>query len=801
MGNTIIRNCAFIGIFFLLLMGAVEVKGQEQLDREISGESVSYSYRYETDSYRYEINSDYEEVISFITEEGIYLNTFAGGGSYVIEDAATGIFNVKKSTISYQESKHNGITSLRVDYVLQDGAEAYNLYTFHDKYIEVKAGIKNIARYDTVAGALLKRDMLSQYTQTEKKLATSWVYPEDGDFPYKTADSIVTTYLFEDEYKLYSFVRGKDGNRNILFEEYDETDIPIAIDEEGLKSYEIEYDLVFESTKNERDADYFALFEGKDSEFAARIQILEQNGSNVAIYDTDELTLNLNVTNLLTEPINTEVTYTVYAYDGEVICGEEAEIRLDGEQGQNIPVYVETEKNGMFYLDFQVKSGHNSYREFFSFALIEPYEYRHTGDNPFGLSGVRFGKYEPNDDTVWIMDRLGISNARICFSEGDYVEKDYTLLNRYLEKMYEQGIKMDGQYLLLSGWRIPTEETLDEFESAMAQAIGEVGKYLDSCEVGNEYNLFAQNQSISQAMNDYMKIYFEPGYRQIKQKYDIAIAGAGVGLSKTDWLEESVRSGMFAKQDILKTHAYGFPYSPDYTDDPSLDLVVESAFARVRAFLDKYGDKTWYVDEIGYPTTANVKAGIGSGSSLRSQADYLVRALTLGLSYGADRMAVYNLYDQRNLFKGVSDTDMEFNFGIFYYPDYYGRILPKPSAIAIKNMTELLDGVETCQEIETESDTTRAFELFDKNNTMISCVAWSNGSRLSNDTADTFTRTPNLPWQNQWEETETVRFYVTGDEVEVIDIMGNVEVLPITDGYVDIELDGSPRYIQTKSVR
>lgn len=800
MGSFFIRNCTYIGMISLLLFAEREkLTRPEQFDTDMIEESVSYVFCYETDSYRYTIDSNYEEKFAFVTEEGSYLNTFAGGGSYQFEEAGTGLYNVKEKVTSYRELQNDGITSLRVDYEMQDGSDAYNIYTFYEQRVEVNAVIENLSSDYHIAGAMLKRDMQEEYIEADKKIATSWVYPETEDFPYKQTDAIVTTYLFDDGYKLYSFVRGKDAERAVLFEEYDETDILLPLNDTVIESYKIEYDLVFENMKNGRDADYYALFEGNASEFAARVDFLMQNGSNVAIYEANEIDINLNVANLKETSIVTEVAYTVYAYDGEVVCSEEVLLSLEAEQEKNIPVRVQSEKKGIFYLDFQVKNEQSSYREFLSFALVEPYEYLHTGSNPFGLSGVRFGRYEPNDDTIWIMNQLGISNVRICFSEGDYVEDEYSLLIEYLKKLRKNGTKINGQYLLLSGWRMPDEETVDEFAAEMDDALGQVAPYLDSCEIGNEYNLYEQDKDVSQAMDEYMRIYFEPGYQLIRKKYDIDIASAGVGLSRADWLEESVDSGMFGMQDILKTHAYGFPHSPDYSANQTLDFVIESGLVRTRDFLNKYGNIPWYVDEIGYPTTANKKLGISSGNSLRSQADYIVRALLLGLRYGADQINVYNLYDQQNLFKGVSDTNKELNFGIFYDQDYYGRILPKPSAIAIKNITRILDGVAYGEELETSTDTVRAFGFYDKKGELISYVAWSNCARLSNDNGDDFVRTPNLPWQNEWRKSESYRLYLQGETVDIIDIMGNVEEVSAMDGYVDIELDGSPKYIKVRS--
>ena len=82
---------------------------------------------------------------------------------------------MKKRITSYKESKQGDITSLRVDYEMRDGSNAYNTYTFYEQYVEVKAVIENLSSDLRIAGAMLKRDMQEEYIEAEKKLATSWV--------------------------------------------------------------------------------------------------------------------------------------------------------------------------------------------------------------------------------------------------------------------------------------------------------------------------------------------------------------------------------------------------------------------------------------------------------------------------------------------------------------------------------------------------------------------------------------------------------------------------------------------------
>ena len=255
------------------------------------------------------------------------------------------------------------------------------------------------------------------------------------------------------------------------------------------------------------------------------------------------------------------------------------------------------------------------------------------------------------------------------------------------------------------------------------------------------------------------------------------------------------KTGLLNEQDIYASHAYGYPHSPDYTDDPGEELVVESALVRNRKFLDTYGDKTWFLNEIGYPTTATYK-GKSKGVDLRTPADYMVRANILGLLYGADEIETYCLYDQQNLVKGYDPTNDELHFGLFYGQDFYGRIMPKVSGIAYRNMTMQLDGISSCQEIATDSKTLRVFQMETEKVPLY--VVWSNCKLLSNDKKKACRREANMPWQNEWTEEEIWRLKTDASQVEVIDSMGNVSIIDVTDGVTEINVNGSPKYIKEK---
>ncbi len=747
-------------------------------------------YRHDGDGYCYVIVNDGREIFSFVDEDGTTLDVMYGGGTYMMVDSVTRKYNHVNYINGFTRNGDNGAI---VSYQMSDGSIAYNEYKFYDNYVTVDAYISGISNSTTVAGAVLARSFANGCTSVEKMIASDWVYPANGDFPYQEQEGIVTAIQMGENHKLYTFVRGEDGKRLVLFEEYPNDHIPVNITNGVLQDYHITYDLVFENLQETSNADCSALFKSQGYEFSACVTEHTAKESAATIYFGNTVDLSIDVAGVGDADSSVQVSYSVYDYDGNIMSSAVQNVALQGTQVTSVPIHLETEKRGNFFLDYEVKSAENSHRELYSFALMDKYAY--TMDNPFGVSGVRFGAYEQNLTTLWILQNIGAKNVRVCLGEPDYVSNDYYLMKTCLQALTGNGIKVNGQYLLMDGWVAPTAATAGAYESEINNVLSQVGQYLTDCQVGNEYNLLSTGD-IAKGMSNYLSSYFNAGYSSIKETYGIDIGAAGVGLSQVNWMEQSVEAGLYDKQDVLVTHAYGYPHSPDYTNIPDIELCVESAYSRTKSFLEQAGDKKWYVGEVGYPTTALNTSGVCSGVDLRSQADYTVRECVLAVSYGADVVEVYNLYDQQNLFKGINAEKGEDNFGLFYEEDYYGRIMPKPSAIAFANMTRALDGVTACEEISVGSNTARVFLTESENTAKTVYVAWSNVARLSNDIGFEFKRTPNLPWNNQWSESELVAISVVGTSATVIDSMGNRREVAVENGQILVELTGSPIYIE-----
>lgn len=750
-------------------------------------DTTSMPFVYNGDNYRYSMTENKKEVLSFRCSDGSYTDILNGVGNYKIYDTSGKVIGDFSQITSFEVlSSKQVLVSYQTD-----AGKATTLYTFYKDHVEVIASLDNFYSVSNIGNSYFERNFLLEYKDCEKRVSSQWIYPENNDFPYRDFESTVTIHQFDNQKKLYTFLYGDNAEPKEPFIYYPEVNLPLYIDD-SLSSYQLAFSLVFEDLTLDTDHDYLALFKSKDAEIACKISAATDNGNNSTIFTDKDLTFNINLTSLSESEVPYTLSYKIYDYYGNIYEEKEISQSLSSFASFDYNLNFHGQKYGIYYLDIKVQNAQGIYRELYPFGILSNYTYTHQTASPFGISGIRFGEYEPNEDTISLFSILGIANARVCISTPDYLEEDYTLLKTYLEKLHQQGVGLTGQYLL-DNWVIPEDSA--QYSQSLSEILSYIAPYLENCEIGNENN--NTDKTLQDAMNYYIQKQFLPTFDIVTKQYQLPIMSSGVFLSKTDWLELSLSSGLWEVTDSLSTHAYSFPHSPDYTADPSTEHSFESALVRIRNFLNIYGDKKWYLSEIGLPTTPESAVGMFSGVDLRTQADYTIREFLLGLSYGADVIEVFSMYDQKNILKDYSSQDCEYHFGMFYDKDYYGRIFPKPLSLAFGNMTRTLDSIISCQEIESNSKTLRIFSLkTDKIDSLSSLTAiWSNCSPLTNDCVDAY-RTPNLPWNNQWENEEIVSFSTAASSVTVIDIMGNETIYYADDGIVNIPVTGSPIFIK-----
>ena len=761
----------------------------------MKGKKESYLYQFEGYDYQYAITKDQQEKVFRMTPAKRTVEVLNGVGKYtILGEADKPLYTTDKmKDYTVDESGKNPVVT--VHYALSDNAgDVTAIYTLYKEYMDVEISLENYSGKDA-ASAYYVREFTKKYQKVEKRSVGTWKFPENDDFPYQTFDSLAWIHRFKDGGSMYTFYEGEEAQPKNYLEAYPEHAIPLTMSEDQKPQEKLHFALVFSSEKDIKAADNRALFAKKNLDTALSFNCTTKGTGSATLYTQKDLSFLMEVENLTDQKKDAEVSCQIYGYDGSTCLEKTEKFSVKKQGNAQKKISFKAPSYGSYYAILTMQSGKDTYKEVYPFAVLKKHTYQYTKSSPFGISGVHFGQYQPNEDTISILQELGAANVRVGLGIPEYAEKDTKLLKKNLASLKKSGIRINGQYLLLDHWSEPFDPKV--YEQAIRSVLDDVGDLLDGCEAGNEPNLYATYYGYSK--EDYMAYYYEVNYTgaypAIKDA-GLKYLGAGVYQGESIWLEGLDYYGIMDKQDVLVTHGYAFPYSPDLTKDPQVELSFESSLVRTRQFLDKTGDKTGYLNECGLPTTPEQTEGISSGVDLRTQADYMARELLLALSYGVDEIEVYSMFDQQNLYHTIMPEEYENNFGLFYQQDYSGRIFPKPSAAAYANITRLLESVEKCEEISAGSDTVRAFRCNLKKENEELLGLWSTKERLSNDSNENIVRTPNLPWVNQWTEKETVTIPVEAKSAKVCDLMGNSYEVPVTDGQIEVEATGAPVFVK-----
>ena len=758
-------------------------------------------YYFESNDYCYGITKDGREVFAHLDSNGNKTDVLNGGGTITVWDTSDNSLCHAKYICNFEILENSSVESVRVTFAnSMEGSTCTTTYEFYENYVKATTALHNFQTSTSIGVAFLQRIYPNGYKTMDQKLNTNWVFPDNQDFPYKEFDSYVTVHSVDNTHNLYTFYHGESANINQFYEYYNKDHFILKSNNNQLTSQEISYELVFENKQKDKDCDYFALFKSKGQSLTLGITPTNNNAVNSSVFTDSKTKLNINISNMTTATANGELTFHLYDYYGSDLLKDSYAFTLDSQKAYNRVLSLEDitkGKTGIYYLDVTLTDNNHTYRELYPFALLSNYSYSHRKTNPFGISGMRFGEHEANDTTVYLTDVLGVTHARVGISTPEYISSDYTLLKTYLDKLNQQNMHVSGQFILMNDWSRPNDPVA--YEAAFSKAVSETAPYLSAMEIGNEQNMinisFNYFESKETAIEHYIRTQFTPG-KKVLDELRLPIISAGVGLCDGEWLNLLAKTGVLEDSNILSTHAYSYPHSPEFTKDPSIEHSFESSLVRVRNFLNSVGDRPWYLSETGLPTTPLLTENTFSGVDLRTQADYTIREFLLALSYGADVVQSYSFYDQVNMFKGIDNANNEYHFGMFYDQDYYGRILPKPYAVAYATMTRQMDGVKKVEELSTKSKTMRIFEItFADGST---CLAlYSTAHRLSND-AVSGKRTPNLPWNNQWPGSEKISLQKVKNakQIYTIDLMGNKKTYTSNKkGTVSIPANGSPIFV------
>ena len=789
----------------------------------------SLQFFYEGDIYAYGITESGIEYIAYKSPSGEMLDAITGAGKYIL-NTSTGTAIVVTGVVDKFESlMKDGYPSVIVDYKtsgMASYAEVKTTYMFKEYSINVSAQIN--AESDSnisYSRSQFIRGFVKDYIDSEVKINSDWVYPANGDFPYPDFESLCYKHQLTKDVYMYSFMRGEDIPTQYAVAALDPKEMELTFaDGKGLY-YTHQYDLTFVDTlvEYQQSSDYRGLFKSYGSDFAAGVAPVDGSDDNSTVFVGDSVKLNINVTNLTADDLKFSLRYDVRDYYGNIVDkGLFIDSTVFEHTGANRQITVGG-KYGIYYLNLYVISKYSTYKECYPFALIKGHEYKYNATSPFGINSANTKNQTEVENTAKIFAKIGVANARV---NGDMVPLAKELHKNGITRL--NGI-MGSPFENTGG----TATYLQEAE----KVLDKLSPYIDSFEVGNEMNL--QVMQGKYTMDELYPIFYNYTFVKMRElmqeKYpNVKYIPSPFSAGEQAWIDQLTKGyildtdkdgtpeqeipAVWDDLDIVSTHIYGNPWMPDeYSSfEPAYKAgtwCIEGALQRLEECFKKYCDdpaeKDFYVTEFGYGSSAGDPAAVG----LRTHADYLIRSSVLCAAYGADRIQYYCMYDRtigKSGFYNVEIPDStltmnEYNFGVFYEADYYGRFMPKPAAIAFAVMTQQLESInKNSAEVFDKYDEgydvggVRAFKCTTATDGEV-VIAYSNSEVLSNgkkgSDGKTGLRTPNLPWNNQWSKTDATKFQTKGDKATVVDIMGNTTVYEAENGYVTIPLTGSPVYI------
>ena len=785
-------------------------------------------FYYEGNSYVYAIDKNGKEYISYKYVTGELLDVLTGAGKYVLKTKSGANILTTGNVQDYDVFMKDAFPAVTVQYKISGTAtdsSVQTTYVFKENCITIASQISaNSTTVISNAKSQFIRGFINSYKDCEVKVNSKWIYPSNGDYPYPDFESLCYKHQLTDDIYMYSFMRGEGIPTLYNVNDLPHDEMTMTFESNKGLFYTHEYDLCFVDTaiENHQAPDYRGLFKSLASDFAAGVAPVNNTDDNSTVFVGDEVKLNINVTNLTDDDLKFSLRYDIRDYYGNVVDkGLFIDSTVYKNTGANRNITVKG-NYGMYYLNLYVISNYSTYSECYPFALIADYDYKYNSTSPFGINSANTKNNAETENTARLFAKIGVATSRINANMS------------YLgEQLHKNGItRINGIVASPFEYDGGTETFIKDVEDALKK----ISPYIDSLEVGNEMNLLVMQGK--KTMDEVYPIFYDYTFKKIKNllasKYpNIEYIPAPFSAGEQAWVDQLTKGydvdtdGDGIKEHIpevwsqlttTSTHVYGNPWMPDefaiYNPAyKSGTWCIEAALQRLEECFNTYctdpNEKDFYITELGYPTSA----GDPQTVCLRTQADYIVRSGILCSAYGADRIQYYCMYDRSQAKSGFYNKKLEnevldmneYNFGLFYEADYYGRFIPKPAGVAFAVMTQQLESID--------KNTMHIFDKYDegydtngvrafKCRTALKgdvTVAYSNYESLPNGKKNSSglveDRTPTLPWNSLWTKVDETKFDAVGDKVTVVDIMGNSKVYTAENGKVTIPLTGSPVYI------
>ncbi len=806
-------------------------------DSSSSGESLfadkdSMEYYYETDYYAYGITDTGSEILAMIDDDGEYFDTYSGAGQVHLRGMSGSQLFSSGRVIEYARSLQNGSLAVTVTYdymdyfASSDNTIITSTYIFYDEYVDITYRMVFTANEDISQGkSYIGRSVGNEYESIEKSFTSKWNFPTDNDAPYRTTESYVTKMIFDDEHVVYTFNYGNVATKTgiqtnphgrfkgVYFDQYyPDVNVPLLIgyldnDEDGPQpsksiDFEAKYAIVFAKGEDHNVDRYRGYFMSAGSSFAAGISPITKNDDNTTLFVKDKVDFNLNITNLYDDELSVDVRYDIRDYYGNII---ESGIYLDstvfGLQDANRKITIDAKKTGygMYFITMKVFTKRYTFYDYMPVILMPDADYPYRSSFPFGIAQYQdmLNRY----DQMNMLLKIGAGYIRNVPLTVDNAE-DIASRTKIITTLQQSGMFILG----------PTASWAGVGSAEGDKRFNTYGKYYKYFCMGNEVNMQINSlTSPSQAfINSVWDEYYKDTYlvqKRYCQKYGWTLVTAGVSAGMRNWIDKYEEAGLWNNSDVISNHVYSYNYlSPDNPKNLGM-WSVEGGLMRMKSAIDDFARKyngfrkRWFLNECGY-------SSINSDNYVdpRTKGDYDIRCLILGAAYGAEYAETYSIFDFSNGGFGCYQNDMEWGFGAFYVPDYYSRVLPKPTAICFSTFARCIRGYKSCVESSVYSNGVHQdqngggkLRVFDINTSVDGhvFVAWSNIDPQDCDVLSAgIPVDPHLPWSpDNFTGTEDLVMDAIGSTVKVVSLGGKTTTYTAVGGKVTIPVTGSPVFI------
>ncbi len=217
-----------------------------------------------------------------------------------------------------------------------------------------------------------------------------------------------------------------------------------------------------------------------------------------------------------------------------------------------------------------------------------------------------------------------------------------------------------------------TAEGIAGYGNYGVEVLRRYGDQIKAVEIWNEYNgSFCKGPAISDRAGTYAKM-LAGAYSRIKaERPDVTVLGGSTIGTPLPYWEKLIKAGALASMDALSVHPYRYNALPEG---------IEKDITALQDLVKQYNNgqtKPIWVSEVGWSIQENPGPG-EMAIDEATQAKFLVRAYTLLLSAGVERVYWYLLRDDENFALGLTKADAT----------------PKLAAYAMEVMSEKLSGAK-----------------------------------------------------------------------------------------------------------